>query len=118
MSIFPNIIGATFAIALLSGTASAGEPLRLSDTDLDGVTASGFAGFALAFTTGVVATGNVVNSSEVSSASYSDNTVITNTSFTPDIKASSNVNIRTTAIGVGATSASGGGGMIIGFLLF
>ncbi len=118
MSIFQKFFGGAIAAVVLSGTVAAAEPVRLSDADLDSVAASGFAGFALAFTGGTFALGNGISVSESSSSSYIDRSVTTPTSFTPNIQASAQTNISVQAFGVGATAAGGSGGLSVGVFPF
>lgn len=111
-----RILNGIAAIALLSvgSVALADEPIRLDSASLDSVTAGVWNGFALAFTTPATARGASITAFQGSAIETVEVLVLTPTSFSGDFQAAGLSQTSVRSIGIGTTSASGGGGVYTG----
>lgn len=111
-----RILNGIAAIALLGvgSVALADEPVRLDPAALDSVTAGVWSGFALAYTTPATARGASISAFQGASIQTVELLVLTPTGFSGDFQAVGVSQTSVNAIGIGTTSASGGGGVYTG----
>lgn len=112
MRILNGLVG--IALLGLGSVAAAGEPVKLSNSALDSVTAGVRDGFGLGFTFPAATQGASSVISQTSFVSTTQEVVLT----PPDFQATFTINVQSQSIsrvsGIGTTSAIGGGGVASG----